>query len=78
MIAVLGAGLRGGGNLMSDEDVAELTLEGGIAGIARIVIALLQATFAPDMPGEATLPNPAPPQPAQKRQIRRSPFPGNG
>jgi hypothetical protein len=45
MIRVIGAGLRGGGNLFSDEEVAAMSMEGGIAGYARIVGDLLAATF---------------------------------
>lgn len=44
MIRVIGAGLRGAGNV-SDEDVASATVEGGIAGHAAIVAELLTATF---------------------------------
>ena len=45
IIRILGAGLRGGGNVMSDEDVAMAGIEGGIAGCAAIVRDLLCATF---------------------------------
>ncbi|HTO30831.1 MAG TPA: gene transfer agent family protein [Pararhizobium sp.] len=45
MIRILGAGLRGGGNLVSDEDVAGMGVEGGIAGLARLTGDLLVATF---------------------------------
>ncbi|WP_421398829.1 gene transfer agent family protein [Agrobacterium fabrum] len=45
MIRVIGAGLRGAGNVFSDEDVATATVEGGIAGHAAIVADLLTATF---------------------------------
>ncbi|MGK6315241.1 gene transfer agent family protein [Neorhizobium sp. DT-125] len=45
MIRVIGAGLRGGGNLFSDEEVAAMAVEGGIAGYARILGDLLAATF---------------------------------
>ncbi|WP_438749455.1 gene transfer agent family protein [Pararhizobium sp. O133] len=45
MIRILGAGLRGGGNLVSDEDVAGMGVEGGIAGLARLTGELLAATF---------------------------------
>jgi Protein of unknown function (DUF3356). len=45
MIRLIGAGLRGGGNLFSDDEVAGLSVEGGVAGCARIVGDLLQATF---------------------------------
>ena len=83
MIAVLGAGLRGGGNLMSDEDVAVMNLDGGVTGMAKIVIALLNATFAPDAPAPDALepetipPNPTMPQPARTRTSSRSPSRGN-
>lgn len=54
MIRIIGAGLRGGGNLVSDEDVAALDFDGGLAGAARIVAGLLLAAFAapePETPG---------------------------
>jgi hypothetical protein len=46
MIRVIGAGLRGAGNVFSDDDVAAMSIEGGIAGYATIVGDLLTATFA--------------------------------
>lgn len=46
MIRVIGAGLRGGGNVFSDDDVAGLDFEGGVAGCAAIVGSLLSATFS--------------------------------
>jgi Phage tail tube protein, GTA-gp10 len=71
MIRIIGAGLRGGGNLFSDEDVAMMGVDGGIAGCARIVTELLTATFAPQTPGspiamagEAQPANPQEPQQA--------------
>ena len=54
MIRILGAGLRGGGNLMDDEDVAGMSIDGGLAAMAALTGALLSATFA----GEAVSPNP--------------------
>ncbi|MEB2847139.1 gene transfer agent family protein [Endobacterium cereale] len=45
MIRLIGAGLRGGGNLLADEDVAAMSIDGGVAGYARIVGDLLEATF---------------------------------
>lgn len=54
MIRILGAGLRGGGNLLSDEDVADMSIEGGLAAMAALTGALLAATFA----GEEAPPNP--------------------
>jgi len=56
MIRILGAGLRGAGNLYSDDEVAGLSVEGGVAGAAQLVGALLAATFGP--PQEATPPDP--------------------
>lgn len=53
MIRIIGAGLRGGGNLVSDEDVAALDVEGGIAGAARIVAGLLISAFGSDGDGQA-------------------------
>lgn len=47
MIRIIGAGLRGGGNLLSDEDVGEMEIEGGLAGAARIVAELLLSAFGP-------------------------------
>ncbi|WP_377295691.1 gene transfer agent family protein [Rhizobium sp. SGZ-381] len=42
---IIGAGLRGGGNLLSDEDVAAMSIEGGVPAYARVVADLLAATF---------------------------------
>lgn len=45
IIRIIGAGLRGGGNVASDEDVGQMSTEGGAAGFARIAGELLHATF---------------------------------
>lgn len=45
LIRILGAGLRGGGNIISDEDVAALDIEGGVAGAVAVVTDLLALTF---------------------------------
>ncbi|WP_313664844.1 gene transfer agent family protein [Shinella sp.] len=45
LISIIGAGLRGGGNLFSDEEVAAMAVADGLAGFARIAAELLQATF---------------------------------
>jgi len=59
-IRVIGAGLRGAGEKISDEDVAALASEGAAAGYVKIVVELLSATFgAPDSGAAA---NPPPPQ----------------
>ena len=45
MARVIGAGLRGGGAAVADEDVLAMTTPGGAAGFAAIVAELLAATF---------------------------------
>ena len=45
LTAILGAGLRGGGNAISDDDLARLSIEGGLKGAADIAARLLRATF---------------------------------
>lgn len=45
LIAILGAGLRGGRNTISDDDLARMSVEGGLAGAATIAADLLRATF---------------------------------
>ncbi|MDF2232958.1 GTA-gp10 family protein [Albimonas sp. CAU 1670] len=47
LVALLGAGLRGGGLAVSDEQVARMSFEGGAGGAARAAARLLAATFAP-------------------------------
>jgi hypothetical protein len=45
LIRIIGAGLRGAGERVPDEDVALMDVEGGAAGYARIAADLLAATF---------------------------------
>lgn len=45
IIRIVGAGLRGAGNRVSDEDVAVMSTEGGAAGFARIATELLWVSF---------------------------------
>ncbi|TPP12066.1 gene transfer agent family protein [Rhizobium glycinendophyticum] len=45
LIRILACGLRGGGNRVSDADVAEMAVEGGVAGAAGLVGELLTVTF---------------------------------
>lgn len=45
LIRIIGAGLRGAGEAISDEDVARLGVAHGATGYANIVVALLSATF---------------------------------
>ncbi len=52
-IRIIGAGLRGAGNAVSDEEVSGMTAEGGAVGHVRIVSELLRATFGGDpQPGK--------------------------
>ncbi len=57
MIRVIGAGLRGAGNDVSDDDVGAMRSEDGAAGFAAIVTDLLTATFGASG-GDTTEPNP--------------------
>ena len=45
MIRIIGAGLRGAGSDVSDEDVGAMQSENGAAGFAAIVADLLTTTF---------------------------------
>lgn len=45
MIRIIGAGLRGGGHDVSDDEVGGMHSEGGVAGFATIVTDLLTTTF---------------------------------
>jgi hypothetical protein len=45
LVRVIGAGLRGAGEAISDDEVARLNVDGGAAGYVRIAAALLAATF---------------------------------
>ena len=47
LVALLGAGLRGGGLAVSDAQVAQMSFEGGAGEAARAAARLLAATFAP-------------------------------
>jgi hypothetical protein len=60
-IRILGAGLRGAGSDLSDEEVARLSCPGAAAGYMRVVARLLAATFgATDETGSG---GPAPARP---------------
>lgn len=45
LIAILGAGLRGAGNAISDEELARMNIENGLVGAAEIAALLLKTTF---------------------------------
>ncbi len=61
---IIAAGLGGAGEAVSLDEVARMRADGGAAGFARIVTALLAATFGADA-GESEAssgPRPPPPQ----------------
>src|SRR5262245_57524314 len=45
LIRIIGAGLRGAGQPVSDDEVAMMDVEGGAAGYVRIAAELIAATF---------------------------------
>jgi hypothetical protein len=57
-IRVIGAGLRGAGEKIPDEEVAALASSNAAAGYVQIVVELLSATFGAAEPKQ----NPRPPQ----------------
>ena len=52
LVRIIGAGLRGAGESVSDDEVAAMTVDGGAAGFVRIAAELIAATFE-DTPGPA-------------------------
>ncbi|MBN8919527.1 MAG: gene transfer agent family protein [Rhizobiales bacterium] len=55
LVRIIGAGLRGAGEAVTDDAVANMQVDGAAAGYARIAAALLAATFGAP---EATPPRP--------------------
>jgi hypothetical protein len=45
LIRIIAAGLRGAGESVSDDEVAALRVDGGVAGYVRIAADLIAATF---------------------------------
>jgi hypothetical protein len=60
LVRVIGAGLRGAGEAVSDDEVARMSINDGAAGYVRIAAALIGATFG----GEAD----APPRPPVRQE----------
>ncbi len=48
LIRIIGAGLRGAGEAIADEDVARLAVADGAQGAVRIAVDLIAATFGAD------------------------------
>jgi hypothetical protein len=46
-IRIIGAGLRGAGESVTDDDVAQMEVDGGAQGYVRIAAGLIAATFGP-------------------------------
>lgn len=61
LIRVIGAGLRGAGEAVADNDVACMTVADGAAGYVRVAAALLHATFAGEPEPAARPPRPQAP-----------------
>jgi hypothetical protein len=45
LVSIIGAGLRGAGESVSDDEVAALTMPGGAQGYVRVASELILATF---------------------------------
>lgn len=45
LIRIIGAGLRGAGEAISDDEIAAMTVPGGVAGFVGIAAELISATF---------------------------------
>jgi len=45
LVRIIGAGLRGAGETVSDDEVARMEVDGGAQGYVRIAAALIAATF---------------------------------
>ena len=75
-IRVIGAGLRGAGHQLSNEDVAGMRCETGAAGFVTAVVELLQATFgsSDDAAGKANVSHGSSAAPKEERSP--APFPG--
>ena len=71
LIRIIGAGLRGAGENIPDDEVARLSTPLGAEGFVRIAVDLLHATFGGPPP-------PGPPAPQEPRARHPNPFPGTG
>ncbi len=67
LTTIIGAGLRGAGETVTDEEVARMTADGGAQGYVRIAADLIAATFGGGAEPEAA-PRPLPPTP--ERAVR--------
>lgn len=65
---IIGAGLRGGGHNLTDEDVSDMRTDGGLTGLARLVTQLLSITFGAGETGDVK-PRENPPKKASSNPI---------
>lgn len=70
-IRIIGAGLRGAGHGIADEEVADMQVEGAASGFVGIVARLLSATF-----GQAETPLPDGVASREEGRAAGRPFPG--
>lgn len=75
-VRIIGAGLRGAGNQVTDEAVARMQCEDGAAGFVDIVARLLAATFGGAATGSMAKAHDRIPPTAQEAQAAPAPFPG--
>jgi hypothetical protein len=67
ILRIISCGLRGAGHALSDEDVANMKVTGGLAAYVKIAADLLAATFGEVQPTEADAANPPSPQDASSQ-----------
>lgn len=56
VMTILAAGLRGGGNRLDDDDLADVSVEGGLEGAVRLTAELLASAFLAEEAGQAARP----------------------
>jgi hypothetical protein len=52
VMAIIAAGLRGGGNLLDERDLGDCRIEGGIGGAVRLAARLLDSAFSTEEPSQ--------------------------
>lgn len=50
LMAIIAAGLRGGGNVLEDGELAECRVEGGVGGAIALATRLLESAFSTERP----------------------------
>lgn len=73
-VRIIGAGLRGGGHQIADEDVGAMQANGGAAGFVDIVARLLSATFGGPVQAAAIVTEAV--VASQEGRAKAIPFPG--